>query len=356
MAEYDPDGLWLWTQWSGTIREMTFSNVIFSLLWSIVVDLYTYHHYTVYLIAAAAVNGGDPGELIQNLSWVSFEIPHSTDPIIDTLNALNSLWEYQLQLTVFTLSFFVNHAYQYWRNVYFCTRAIQGRLNDLCMLVTMGARRSAKYGDINGTIGYQTNLQLHPDDNIVTEKNDSRDSKRLVSDVTRLLRMSHTFFWASTPTHSDGFGDVHHTLGGIVGDDDLELTKDFDPSQFGPILMSQDGLNMLVRRGQLTENEKQALIATGLPPSQYPFILLEWAGIRCVDAFESGELRGGPGFEENLFKYFTQCRAEYFSIGDFNSGRMPMAYGKHCVISATTKSTWSHRKLLFLIQFNLWKY
>jgi len=238
------------------------------------------------------------------------------------------LWEYQLQLTVFTLSFFVNHAYQYWRNVYFCTRAIQGRLNDLCMLVTMGARRSAKYGDINGTIGYQTNLQLHPDDNVVTEKNDSRDSKRLVSDVTRLLRMSHTFFWASTPTHSDGFGDVHHTLGGIVGDDDLELTKDFDPSQFGPTLMSQDGLNMLVRRGQLTENEKQALIATGLPPSQYPFVLLEWAGIRCIDALESGELRGGPGFEDNLLKYFTQCRAEYFSIGDFNSGRMPMAYGK----------------------------
>ena len=54
LPEYDPDGLWLWTQWTGTIREMTFSNVIFSLLWSIVVDLYTYHHYTVYLIAAAA--------------------------------------------------------------------------------------------------------------------------------------------------------------------------------------------------------------------------------------------------------------------------------------------------------------
>ena len=176
---------------------MTFSNVIFSLLWSIVVDLYTYHHYTVYLIAAAAVNGGDPGELIQNLSWVSFEIPHSTDPIIDTLNALNSLWEYQLQLTVFVLSFFVNHAYQYWRNVYFCTRAIQGRLNDLCMLVTMGARRSAKYGDVDGSTGYQTSINI--DDNIVTDKNDSRDAKRLVSDVTRLLRMSHTFFWAATP-------------------------------------------------------------------------------------------------------------------------------------------------------------
>jgi len=44
---------------------------------------------TIHNNAHLPVNGGDPGELIQNLSWVSFEIPHSTDPIIDTLNALN---------------------------------------------------------------------------------------------------------------------------------------------------------------------------------------------------------------------------------------------------------------------------
>lgn len=116
VSEYNPDGLWLWTQWDGTIREMTFKNVIISILWALLVDLYCYHHYTVYLIAAAAVNGGDPQTLIENLSWASFEIPHSKDPIIDTLQALNSLWEYQLQLAVFTLSFFVNHAYQSWRS------------------------------------------------------------------------------------------------------------------------------------------------------------------------------------------------------------------------------------------------
>ena len=62
------------------------------------------------------MNGGDVNALIENLSWISWEIPHSQDPIIDTLSALNSLWEYQLSLTVFTLSFFVNHAYQSWRS------------------------------------------------------------------------------------------------------------------------------------------------------------------------------------------------------------------------------------------------
>lgn len=116
VAEYEPDGFWLWTQWTGTILEMTYKNVLIALVWSVLVDLYCYQHYTVYLIATAAVNGGDVGQLLEGLSWVSFEIPHSKDPIIDTLTALNSLWEYQLNLAIFTLSFFVNHAYGTWKN------------------------------------------------------------------------------------------------------------------------------------------------------------------------------------------------------------------------------------------------
>ena len=63
---------------------MTYKNVIICLVWSLIVDLFIYQHYTLYLIATAAVNGGDVASLIDNLSWASFEIPHSTDPIIDT--------------------------------------------------------------------------------------------------------------------------------------------------------------------------------------------------------------------------------------------------------------------------------
>ena len=192
------------------------------------------------------------------------------------------------------------------------------------MLVTMGARRSAHYGDVDGTTGYQTNIAID-DENTVTETNNSRDAKRLVQDVTRLLRMSHTLYWAAVPTCSDGFGDVHYTEGGILGDKDA-FDGDFDASQFGPMLLSMQGLAMLVRYNQLTENEMKALIATGLPPSQYPYVLMEWAAIRCMDGMESKELRSGPGFEENLLKYFAQLRAEYFTIGDITAGRMPMAY------------------------------
>lgn len=97
VAEYDPDGLWLWTQFRGTIREMTYKNIIILISWALIVDLYAYQHYTVYLIATAAVNGGDVGSLMDSLSWSSFDIPHSGDPFIETLTALNSLWEYQVR-------------------------------------------------------------------------------------------------------------------------------------------------------------------------------------------------------------------------------------------------------------------
>ena len=146
-----------------------------------------------------------------------------------------------------------------------------------------------------------------------------------MQDVTRLLRISHTFFWAATPTCSDGLGDVHHTKGGIVGDMDT-LPKNFDPTQFGPMLLSREGLELLVQYGQLTRQEMDALVATGLPPSQYPYVLLEWAGLRTIDGIEEGELRGGQGMEENLLRQFSQLRGEYFNIGDYNAGRMPMAY------------------------------
>ena len=331
---------------------MTYRNVLFILLWALLVDLYAYYHYTLYLIATAAVNGGDVTSLIDNLTWISFEIPHSKDPIIDTLSAINGLWEYQLSLTIFTLSFFVNHAYTQWRMTYFCTRAIQGRINGLCMLVTSGARRSAGFGEVEGTTGYQRCEQEGLGGGLWADhhgaggaaataiggrettaaaaaedkpKNNRRDARKLVDDVTRYLRMSHTFFWASTPTHSDGFGDTHHSEGGILGDVELK-DRNFDASQFGPMLLSAEGLDMLVDYEQLTQREKEALVATGLPPSQYSYVMLEWAGIRCIDGMEHGELRGSPAMEDNILRLLNELRAEYFNIGDYNAGRMPMAY------------------------------
>lgn len=99
----------------------------------------------------------------------------------------------------------------------------------------------------------------------------------------------------------------------------------------GAKLLSPEGLERLVQAQELTKEEKDALLQSGLPPSQYAYILMEWVGIYMLDGLETGILgneRGlpNPGAEMNILQQLTSLRAEYFSIGDFIAGRMPLAY------------------------------
>ncbi|KAL7541109.1 hypothetical protein ACHAXR_010639 [Thalassiosira sp. AJA248-18] len=303
VAEYKPDVRWLWTQWEGTIRQMTWKSVVGIMLWAIAVNYYGYWHYTHDVVVGS----------VEGIKWYSSEIRHSSDDqFIECLSTISVQWEYNLTLVIFTLSFFVNQAYDHWKSVYFAARAIQGRINDICMLVTAGAVRTNEFGEVDGTTGYQSS------DKEGSSGEKAIDSKTLVLDITRYLRLSHTFFWAATPTRSDG----------LARDVDLleKVEEGFDPTQLGPKILSKEGLNALVNYGQLTQNEMDALLATNLSPSQYPYVLLQWANIRCMGALRTGELAGGPGLEDNLLRQFTALRGELFNIGDYASGRMSMAY------------------------------
>ncbi|KAL3933307.1 MAG: hypothetical protein SGBAC_010459 [Bacillariaceae sp.] len=138
------------------------------------------------------------------------------------------------------------------------------------------------------------------------------DKAELVQKCTRLIKLSHTFFWASTPTSSNGVGD------GGWEDRDIEI---------GPILLSPEGLQGLVDVGELTSDEADSLLASGLPPSQYTYVLLEWVGLIIMDGFERDVLQNGnSGLEENILRQISALRAEYFSIGDYAAGRMSLAY------------------------------
>lgn len=236
-------------------------------------------------------------------TWAFLALPPADDPLVLQLVGLKSLWEYQLTLCTFILAFFTQEAHRHYKSVYFTTRAIQGRINDVCMILTMSAKRK------------KTN------DGVMTGYD--QDADALVSTCTRLIRLSHTFFWATTPTCSNGVGD-----GGITDGDHF---KDLPPSEqdldaIGPLLLSPYGLRFLERADELTHEEVESLLACGLPPSQYPYILLEWVGMYALEGLHDGTLVGGPGVEDQLMKRLTDIRAEYFSIGDFAAGRMPLAY------------------------------
>ena len=151
----------------------------------------------------------------------------------------------------------------------------------------------------------------------------------MVRRCTRLLRLSHTFFWAATPTCSNGLGD-----GGQQDDDEKdEVVSRSDRLEYGnsrdaigPLLLSPMGLERLVAAGEMTADEVASLLAAGLPPSQYAYVLLEWSGMYATRAMQAGTLIGGAGYEKSLLEQFTRLRAEYFNIGDYTAGRMPLAY------------------------------
>jgi len=229
-------------------------------------------------------------------------VPPASEPFIQSLNGLKKLWEYQLSLATFIVTFFLSHAYSYWQKVYNTTRGIQGRINDFCMLLSIGAQRGSS-GDDSGTEGY------------------SNEAKDLVMRCTRLIRLSHTFFWAATPTASNGLNDCEEFIR-----DAANCPLPVDDDHIGPLLLSPYGLRALVRVGQLTKDEAKNLAQSDLPPSQYAFILLVWAGLHCMDGLKKGILRGGNGFEENLLRQLTTLRASMFDIDDFRAGRMPLAY------------------------------
>jgi len=266
-------------------------------------------------------------------TWQILAVPPADDPLITQLNGLNTLWEYQLTLCTFILTFFTSQAYSHWRTVYFTTRAIQGRINDIALLLAIGAQRtlpemappvaeSVPLGQCKSR--GQNEVDLTDDGSQVSKY--SEEGAALVARCTRLIRLSHTFFWAATPTCSNGVGD-----GGIAdGDERDELPRQLiEKDAIGPLLLSAQGLQRLVDEGELTAHEVDAMVATGLPPSQYTYILLEWVGLHAMRGLRDGTLRGGDasrGFEEVLLTKLAGLRAEYFNIGDLQAGRMPLAY------------------------------
>ena len=59
---------------------------------------------------------------------------------------------------------------------------------------------------------------------------------------------------------------------------------------------------------------------------QLRYVLLEWVGLHAMGGIQNNTLRGGAGFEENLLRQLSLLRGEYFNIGDYQAGRMPLAY------------------------------
>ena len=297
ICEYKPKGRWLWCKWNGTVLKATWKSVLVAMLTGLVLDFFA--------------RGGS----FANYSLSMPSIPADADQLIKRLSAISKTWEYHLTLTTFILTFFLSQAFAYWQKVYNTTRMIQGRINDFCMLLMMGSERGKDNTDDSGAIPRSNAYQVKG------SRGFSDRAEDLAKMCTRLIRLSHTFFWAQTATSSNGLNDCEEYLR-----DASNCTIPIDDDHIGPLLLSPYGLKALVDAGQLTKEEREGLMGTGLPPSQHAYVLLVWVGIHVMEGLRNGTLRGHAGFEENIFRQLATLRACYFDIDDFRAGRMPLAY------------------------------
>jgi hypothetical protein len=258
---------WAWRQWSGTIIERLWQQVAYNML--------------VPALIVLGVHALDPST---SLWW---QIPGEPHFLVTPLLAVNHGWNYLLTLTTFVTTFFVGHAHSFWRNCYRLSRTVQGRFNDVGLLVATHAARDAQTGGIEPA------------------------AHDCVLDIARYLRLSHVFFWA-----------------------DVCYRRTVDHGASVRVLLSDTALDRLMERGMLTPREHEVLTRGGIPPSRWYCVMLEWVIARFIHARRDGLFLGGEGLEQTFLARVCELRSAFMSVPDELAARMPLAYVHftHCLV------------------------
>ncbi|KAG8462018.1 hypothetical protein KFE25_014037 [Diacronema lutheri] len=254
IPQWLPTPDWLWKQWRGTIvRHVLPRDVLVVTLFALGIVLF-FHAPGVHSIYRKS--------------------------LIRHLIAVERVWGLASGLVSFTLSFFLTQSYTFWREVYVIVRQVQGRLNDLGLLLAASAAR-----DADGQYTAQ--------------------SEELLALTARHVRLFNILLYASLTT------------------------------QFAP-LRTPAGLSQLVLSGALTEEERSSLLEASTGSST----VLVWLTASVGAALDDGRIGGGgtgaaaggavgahaAGLATVLLGKLTELRATASSIADRLSGRMPLAY------------------------------
>lgn len=254
---------WLWSQWKGTIFESTWPRALVCMGAATLLVVYT-------RCTAPA------GEL-----WSLWTMPDPDHPLVKRLKGLSGMWDLQLTLTTFVTTFFMSHAYAFWRKSYSLARSIQGRMNDLGLLVSTHAARDPTTGC------------FVPEARVVVQR------------ALRRLSALHVFFWAAIVRRAPG--------------------SDHFGCSFNQVL-SRRCLERLVPRGVITATERDALLGMRSNPRAWNLALLSWIVVDVTHAQQSGVLSGGHGFEGAVLEAATGLRRGMGEVRDEIIARMPMAY------------------------------
>lgn len=247
---YKPNRRWLWGRWRGTVFEHNYRTVLGNMLMSLIFIVVT--------------------RLVTEPSWKFGLVPDKSHPFIQRLDIIRKIWSYQMSLTTFILTFYVQKAYSFWQQLYDIGRGIQGRLNDFHLLLATGAKRN-------------------PDGTFTDE------SKKLLDDVGAYSRLLHALMWSC-------------------------YARRFR------ILGTTKGLERMATRGLITSRQLTVLQNLNLPDSQRHNACLEWMMIRSWQGIDDGTIRKDESLSQRLLDQMCRLRATFATIGDKLAGRMPLPY------------------------------
>jgi len=263
IPRFQPQSSWLWRQWNGTVLQQTWRPAGVMMIVSALLILYM-----------------EPVRREGAHKWTLLEVPHEDDLAIRPLRGFTTMWGYLLTMCTFVNSFFLSQAYGFWLATKGNVRKVQGRLNDLGMLLACHAQR-------DGPTGLYTPA-----------------SRELLEDVARYVRLYHMLFWAGQVRPARGDSGVSFS-----------------------VLRTERGLAALLERNALTKVEHDLLVDNAaLSETQRCHAVLEWIVARFVHALRAGQLVGGVGLETRFLEEACKLRATCASIADDAAARMPLSY------------------------------
>jgi len=263
IAPFHPQGSWLWRQWGGTVLQHSWRPAGTMMFVSSII---------VVVMEVARKEGEH--------RWAVLEVPNPDDNWVARMKGFTTMWGYLLTMATFVNSFFLSQAYGFWLATKGNVRKVQGRLNDIGMLMAVHAERDA------------SNTRY------------TAASREVLEDVARWVRLYHMLYWAGQvrPSRSD----EHMSFS---------------------VLRTEAGLKALMSRHALTTREYRLLVNNErLSEKQRHHAVLEWIVARGLHAQRAGVLLGDSAMEMRLLEEACKLRAVCASIADDASARMPLSY------------------------------
>jgi hypothetical protein len=260
MQRFKPQPDWLWKQWFGTVlyetSSMAFKNMALAFVFCVFTRYVTHGDLDIWAIPSSETM--------------------KSDPFGSRLVVVERIWQTLMSLTTFLLTFFVGQAYSFWRGFHDLGRGVQGRLNDIHMLMATHASRQN---------GAKRRSVYTP------------EASQFLTCLAQKLRIWHLLFWASNARRFR-------------------------------VLLTDTGLERMVSRGLLPRDEKERLCELDLPATQLHVAVLESALMACQDALRNKRMikHSSTAVELVLLEQFGRLRGTCATIPDMVDGRMPLAY------------------------------